>query len=468
MSFPVTATFRTGTSFPVANISTIPIVVTNTQKRGLSPSTPVGTKVSVNDGFVVNGSDADDGFYYADGGTSNSRATYTSPSAPTGGKIAWGGSQWTNDNGVNFGTGLNPWTSAVDATVTHPAIQQLAAPPSTAQGGVFVSGETQDGVYTKRSGESYPFNGKDAFVILGVNDGGNPEISGVAWTANVNGDFGSGPNSSGFAISDDGGGLLCYSPSNVVTPDLVPINSPVVFIIDFVDLEVPATDSSVLYKYGQCGSGGPFIIEMDGTIALSDSYFEPGLSDGNLITCGCYATDPDSPPTKQQCIDKLVAIGSGNISDMGGQKIRVSVANNIEPLLFAGGGGLRGPMTGSSVTTHNAGWFNAGDDSPASITVTSVTNGQLAAGIKFGSTVYSTAAPINGRNTYHDVLDVAPDFTFNGTIWTDDTHNGTGTPAFPWNVTGITITQDDVASEANWSSDITSPQTFFPAPPIHF
>jgi hypothetical protein len=95
-------------------------------------------------------------------------------------------------------------------------------------------------------------------------------------------------------------------------------------------------------------------------------------------------------------------------------------------------------------------WKNASDDSPASITVTSASAGQIAAGMKFGSVFYAVATPVNGRNAYHDVLSVAPDFTFNGTIWTDGTHNGTGAPAFPWDVTGISIVRDDVCAEPNW------------------
>jgi hypothetical protein len=301
---------------------------TNAQKLSLPTNTAVGTRVKVSDGFVVSGagSSAANKFWFRDG-VWNGRNAYLfaggSSIVADGDAVRWSGTQWEMGTSATdvlyFSTDdvLEPWLVTTWQTangvnplpvLTHPVVQQLAA-PSSAQGGVFVSGGTQDGIYVS-SGIDSNF-GRTNFGLLGqstVSSATDPYAFG--W----NGD------EAKWQILDAGQFVLYYSLSDVATPDL--------------------------------------------------------------------ATD----------------------------------------------------------------WKNASDDSPASITVTSVTGGQVAAGMKFGSDFYAVTTPVNGRNAYHDVLGVAPDFTFNGSIWTDGTHNGTGAPAFPWNVTGITITQDNVASETNWTN----------------
>lgn len=99
-------------------------------------------------------------------------------------------------------------------------------------------------------------------------------------------------------------------------------------------------------------------------------------------------------------------------------------------------------------TSGAGGWKNSFDDSPASIVVTSLTVGQIAAGLKVGSTFYAATTSTNWRNGYHDVLGVAADYTFDGTKWTNGTTNGSGNTAFPWD--GGIGTRDDVCSETNW------------------
>lgn len=204
--------------------------LTNAQKLALDPvTTPIGKQVSVTDGFVVSGAGTTsfNDFYFASG-TSGGRTRYEPLSyGSTGNECLWNGaSSWIlssfyySDNVAE--PWLGTWTKDSDGdppvpTLTHPAIQQLTA-PSTAQGGVFVSGGTQDGVYTKRG----QWNSKDYFVLLGVHDGGDPPDSAgsIGWILNSLGDFGIGPETPSWIFFDAGFSPLYYSLSNVATPDL--------------------------------------------------------------------------------------------------------------------------------------------------------------------------------------------------------------------------------------------------------
>lgn len=201
----------------------------NAQKLSLPANTPVGTRVQVTDGFVVsglglvNGDPNADGFYF-ESGTVNGKPRYVKPGANTGddyntcywspdddgywviGSDAWGRATTSSTN--NF-----PWEadfSGYGVTLTHPAVQELTA-PSTAQGGVFVSGGTQDGVYKTFDSQTWALLGTDPLVSdFGVNailqnQGGH------AFT--IYGPLGQ---------SDD---PLYYSNSAVATPDLVPNTS---------------------------------------------------------------------------------------------------------------------------------------------------------------------------------------------------------------------------------------------------
>lgn len=100
-------------------------------------------------------------------------------------------------------------------------------------------------------------------------------------------------------------------------------------------------------------------------------------------------------------------------------------------------------------------WKNASDDSPASITVATFTQGALNAGLKISSTLYVVNGSSNGRNKYSDVLGVATDVTWNGSAWIRGiTEVATGNTAFPWDADWslalIAVVRDDVASESNW------------------
>lgn len=348
MSFPSTATFRTGANFPVANVSAPPSVVANAQKLSLSPSTPVGTKMSVNDGFVLSGTgnpELNSVFFFDIGDGGFGKHSYFSDRDGTL-EVTWDGNEWyilgsdyyfESDDDVQFPWQVVTWTvnnigTLPLPTLTHPAIQQLSA-PDTSQGGVAVLGGTQDGAYS-----TAPFGqnaGKDYFALLGTL-GDDPSSNTVAWWDNINDNFGAGPSSAGFGINHNGV-LGYYSLSNVPTPDL---------------------------------------------------------------------------------------------------------ATN---------------------------WKNSSDDTPAPITVTSVSVAQLVAGARIGSTTYAVSGNANGRNVLSDVLGVALPIQWTGSAWENEAVVNTGNVAFPWLGAPVqAITQDNVASEANWIASVDSEDSFFPAPPIHF
>lgn len=104
-------------------------------------------------------------------------------------------------------------------------------------------------------------------------------------------------------------------------------------------------------------------------------------------------------------------------------------------------------------------WKNASDDSPASITVTSVSAGDIAAGLQYGGNTYVVNGAQNGRNLYHDVLGVEQDIGWDGGgAWQravppfDFENLNFGNVAFPWQGTPeVTITKSDVAVESNWT-----------------
>lgn len=184
----------------------------NAQKLGLAANTPVETQVQVTDGFVVSGATIPGGnrFYFANG-SFDSHTLYTQVGWTDGDddwKVYWDTDHWVvgtaNDaSDVASPGGAEPWLATWSApTLTHPAVQQLAA-PSTAQGGVFVSGGTQDGIYSKRG----TANGRDYGNLLGTSD--DNTSSSYTWDGVDR-----------WRIFDVGGETLYYSLSDVATPDL--------------------------------------------------------------------------------------------------------------------------------------------------------------------------------------------------------------------------------------------------------
>lgn len=197
-----------------------PTPLTNAQKLSLDPATSVGTQVAVSDGFYVSdaGSDEMNGFWFPSGTGFNNTVAYQNAAGGTC-FLNEDPNQWsfyTSDG--NFYTSAEgdtpdtPWLVTLWIlgghganplpTLTHPAIQRLAA-PSTAQGGVFVAGGTQNGVYEVDG----TVNGKNKYQLLGGSAGSQAcyWFSGGSKWIILNGD------------------PLYYSLEDVATPDLVTV-----------------------------------------------------------------------------------------------------------------------------------------------------------------------------------------------------------------------------------------------------
>lgn len=216
--------------YPFTNAPTQPLPeydgITNVQKLSLSPDSPVGTQVSVSDGFYVSGTDYPIasilGFFAPTGATVNDRPEYANKERTYYSVFnsTWILSEGQASDPVGNGqdvfigdNGTNPWdciwsggalgSENSNPTLTHPAIQQFNA-PSTAQGGVAVLGGTQDGVYIIGIGLS---NGKAFYKLLGSGDS-DPDITlEVSWAGQWN-------------IFNQSGTGLYYSLSDTLTPDL--------------------------------------------------------------------------------------------------------------------------------------------------------------------------------------------------------------------------------------------------------
>lgn len=196
-----------------------PLSVLNVEKLSLPLNTPLATQVAVSDSFYVSGfGDASDGFWI----TTNSGDSYHRALVPflnddsdlqcrygygdDSNKWAFG----SNNNGYDVVAdvhGDTPWDSTwtgVGLTLTHPATQQLAA-ASTAQGGVFVSGGTQDGVWVIDQ-TNYFGSPRPAYVLLGTSVAS--ETHNTRW------------NGSDRWIINIDGVPAYYSLSDVATPDL--------------------------------------------------------------------------------------------------------------------------------------------------------------------------------------------------------------------------------------------------------
>lgn len=102
-------------------------------------------------------------------------------------------------------------------------------------------------------------------------------------------------------------------------------------------------------------------------------------------------------------------------------------------------------------------WLDASDDTPAAISVASVSSGKLAAGVTKGAAIFALGLPANGRNTYEDVGGI-----MDGIHWESDLmlwragDDAVGNTAFPWeadwSAIPVTVTRNDIASESNWTT----------------
>lgn len=196
--------------------------ITNAEKLSLPVATAVGTQVSVSDGFVSSSPTHDQiGFFVNKGQTQNGKPIYGYVFNPGYGGFSWSyrytGTIWAfyqDDDAQDFALDEveveSPWLAdwgSFPYPLTHPALQQFNA-ASTAQGGVFVAGGTQDGVYTT-AGIDGGF-GRMNFGLLGQDTVvGAIDPYAIGW----NGD------ESRWQIMSDSG-MLYYSLSDVATPDL--------------------------------------------------------------------------------------------------------------------------------------------------------------------------------------------------------------------------------------------------------
>jgi hypothetical protein len=208
MAFPATVSFPATVIFPH-----IPPFLTNVQKFSLPANTPVGTRVQVTDGFVVSGAIASEwNTFWFPHGTINGRVAYDFFGNTSFGEgtiaVYWSGTQWELNGGDHYAVGDTefPWQAdwapigyPYPLTLTHPAVQQLAA-PSTEQGGVFVP---ELGIYTIRG----QFGGKSWYGLLGQEVSAGDAYS-VTWATDR------------WFIYDNAGDPLYYSLSDVATPDL--------------------------------------------------------------------------------------------------------------------------------------------------------------------------------------------------------------------------------------------------------
>lgn len=379
-----------------------PQSLTNVEKLSLPLATALGTQVSVSDGFYVSGfGDSRDGLWIPNG-ISNGDVRYV-PALLTfvdegvsdfcyHVSPATSGDVWRfNHNGESAATGdngsANPWGDTYDGlTLTHPALQQLAA-ASTAQGGVFVSGGTQDGVYSTNG----TFGGKDAFIIVGNSDPDKPAA--VIWTDSIR-----------WIVQEiETATALYYSLSDVATPDLAG-----------TDKVVMAYDGVAYSRNGTTLNGKPVFNKIGSS----------GNNHNNAISSDGSAW---------------------NVWDDTDTIIDSSSDNPATPDL----------ATFGTLPVTNVAWLNASDDTPApALSVTSVTQGQLGAGLRIGDVTYRVNGNLNGRNVYSDVLGVGNDVTWNGSgkwIGEGGSPINLGNVAFPFlGAPEVTVDRDDVANEANW------------------
>lgn len=418
---PIFAPFRFGTVFsPFALVSLGEVVqsLTNVQKLSLGSATPVGTRVQVTDGFVMSGESdpLTNGFFYPSG-TQNGKPQYFNVEGLANGydPIHYSGTAWRSAGGSEAALGSEdfPWQASwtlVGLILTHPAVQELTV-PSTAQGGMFVSGGTQDGVWVKDV-ESTSDDGKDSYTILGQSVGGDYSLFWSAFLAKWN----------LISAGDD----VYYSLSDVATPDLSGSDKFVMAV------------SSVAYS-------------KRGTFNGKSYYNKIGSATSTSLSAIFWSS------------------ATWHITNAIGVDLDTSTSDVATPDLAT--------FLLATVVT-NVAWLNASDDSPASITVMSITQGELDAGVTVAGagTATSNGAFVNrstvvfARPSYGRLADPATIIQANDINDVDNINdNGLGgDPSYsttepglraPWLGTWITasgviptptVTRNDVASEANW------------------
>jgi hypothetical protein len=186
--------------------------VLNDEKLALT-GISVGQQVRVSDGFVVSGHSvaAANGFYFYYTATTYLKSL---PFLDDGSdfRAHHDGTSWfigsDNDGTVSAANGNEtyPWEadwSGVGITLTHPALQQLAA-ASTTVAGVVVLGGTQDGIFLIHYAIGIPpfDRDNDSYLLLGNTD------FRLRWTSSM------------WLLDDIDDNHYYYSLSDVATPDL--------------------------------------------------------------------------------------------------------------------------------------------------------------------------------------------------------------------------------------------------------
>lgn len=303
-------------------------------------------------------------------------------------------------------------------------VEKLSLDPSTAVGtqvsvsdGFVVSGfgDARDGFYFPSPADSTIFIQRLPFLGDGTDT-----------RAYSDGTWHIGDDNNGYTDADSSGGAnpwdTTYAGLTLTHPAIQALQSP----------------SSV--------QGGVFVAGgvVDGVysargLANSKEYYD-------LVGTGSYGDNVNGGNSEVNWQSDLHAIGIVGvfqpgwvISDDGGNPIYYSTSVVATPDLASN-------------------WKNASDDSDASITVTSVAAGQIAAGIKTDTDTFVVNGSLNGRLSYSEVTAGVKTFSWSlnhGVEWEDETAtnvNG-GNVAFPFDGTPeVTLTRDDVASEQSWTA----------------
>lgn len=341
--------------------------------------------------------------------------------------ITWSGVRWEVAIGgeasyYSLSDTPTPLTATNWKNASDDSPASITIAPTDPQGGVAVIGGTQDGAWTKDITQAV--NGKASYTILGQNEGGD---FGFYWETDLSG-VGLTPSAPGFVLRSDEGPQY-YSLSAVATPDLAGT--------DKVTLQISNPDLGVsVWKANGTNNG-----------KKSYSKLSPG-EDYSIFWSTDLQADVGGPSSP----------GWAYV-DNDGPSIVWSTSNVATPDLATGWTNDGGAF---ALVVTNVAWLNAADDTPASISVTSISVGELNAGVTMAGNadagVYVLAAPAGGQTTYSILGGVLGIINAGVGEWDTNSAFALSVPpvAFPWqadwsgNSPAPTVTRNDVASEANW------------------
>lgn len=369
----------------------------NAQKLSLAANTAVGTQVSVTDGFVVSGfGDARDGFYFFD--VANGGSGQSARYLKQLPFIDDGSDVLAYyEHGWHIGSGSLGLVHGPSDVGTDPwdTTYDICTLTHPAIQQLTAPSTAQGGVFAVGGTQ-------DGVYVINGTQGGRTNFpllgvtdARVSWSIDR------------WSVRDTEGAPIYYSLSNVATPDLA--------------------------------GSDKITMVVNGTIYTKRGTFN-GKSYYNDVS------QPDS--TSHSAI--FWSSATWHITNLLGVDLDTSTSAVATPDLATF-------LLGTVVT--NVAWLNASDDSPASITVTTFTQGQLVSGIQIGDDTYQVNGNENGRLKYSDVLGAQPDIAWlapdevGDNLWRVrgfqpiNVYN----VAFPWQGTPeVPVTADAVASEVNW------------------